>query len=47
MKKQVFLLVLISLVFSFSSANAQSRYYRRSQPKFGDSARKYRWLDRY
>jgi hypothetical protein len=35
MKKQVFLLVLISLVYSFSSADAQSRYYRRSQPKFG------------
>jgi hypothetical protein len=35
MKKQVFLLLLISLIFSFSSANAQNRYFRKSQPIFG------------
>ena len=35
MKKQVFLLVLASLLFGFSSADAQSRSFNKSEPKFG------------
>jgi hypothetical protein len=35
MKKQVFFLVLASLLFAFWSADAQSRYLNKSEPKFG------------
>jgi hypothetical protein len=33
MKKQVFLLLLISLIFTFSSANAQSRQFKKQNPE--------------
>jgi hypothetical protein len=33
MKKQVFLLLLTSLIFTFSSANAQSRHFKNRQPE--------------
>jgi Outer membrane protein beta-barrel domain len=35
MKKHLFLLVLASLILTLSSADAQKRHFRKSQPKFG------------
>ena len=38
MKKQAFLLLLTSLIFTFSSANAQSRQFKKPQPELCASA---------
>ena len=38
MKKQIFLLLLTSLIFTLSSANAQSRQFKKSQPELCASA---------
>ena len=35
MKKQLILILLTSLILSFSSAYGQSKYFRKSKPKFG------------
>lgn len=35
MKKQLFLLLLTSLLLYFTPADAQSKYYRKGEPKFG------------